>query len=157
MPSIRKNQLQVLSAAVVEAKAPIVQRPPGTFGYVNDEDPFEDDQQLEASPWWELNTEPGQIITLEMTSEALWHALMISAEGIRYKYVRHVPHIKDVKRQREAAHSMIVKLQLLDQFAGNLLRMGLVQANGANFTWLRDNIDGMQMSFQKRYGGFRVM
>lgn len=126
------------------------------FGYVNEENPFEDDDDLVFAPWWELTPEPGRQLTHQMTSDALWHSILTAAEGIRYKYIRHVPHMRDGQRQRQSAAALIMKLQLLDQLASTWHRMNLVDSNPAAFTWLRTNLDGMQESFQKRYGGIRV-
>lgn len=122
------------------------------FGYVNEEDPFEDDAKYELQPWWELVPDSDRLLTHEMMSEALWHAVMRSAEQIRYKYIKSVPAVSDASRQREAARSMIMKMQLLSRLASNWRNMNLLQPNAVNFNWLTQTIEGMQQSFQKRYG-----
>lgn len=122
------------------------------MGYINPDDPFEDDDRLALQPWWEVVPDPGRMITHEMISEALWHAVMVSATRIRYKYIKAAPLISSAERQREFARAMIIKMQLLDQLAGNWHKMGLLYASGTNFTWLKDTMEGMQGSYQKRYG-----
>lgn len=127
------------------------------FGYINEDDPFEDDAKLALRPWWELVPDPDRQLTQEMVSEALWHAVMTAATGIRWKYIKAVPHIAGADRQQQAAGAMIMKMQLLSRLVMTWRTMNVVQPNPANFAWLSETIEGMQGSFQKRYGApYRV-
>ena len=149
MPPASKLNAQKTAGAVV------VQHPPGSFGYINEDDPFGEDAVADCA-WWELITDHDRVVTQEMLSEALWHALMRSAEQIRYKYIKHVPHCRDREQQQEQAKSMIDKLQLLEQLSRNWKTMNLLLPNAANTTWIYQTIEGMQASYQKRYDARRV-
>lgn len=125
------------------------------FGYVNEDDPFCSDQSL-LGPWWEKAFDSDRLMTHEMLSDVLWHCLMMTARSIRYKYIRFVPRQQNMERQRAEAMAQIVKFQLLLRMAMNWHSVGLVLQNRENFAWLHSNLEGMQVSFEKRYNAHRV-